>query len=226
MSDEKPVKQGGSRLIPFFLGLSLLVLILGAVWYYVMVKPTQAAATNAMDRVESFLGGLLGGQGTIVRNSSSSIIRVEDVGEIALMEFQSKVSQDMEHEQVALKVLTSTKRLRMEGKFRVKIGYDISKGLSIDYDEEGRAVIRGLEGPQVLSAEMISVRTLEDNSGVWNKVDESDRDALTNQLRLQAIRDVKEGGMLEQLDALMRQNMRSMLGVENLVLETGPLVIP
>lgn len=227
MSDEKATPtKGKSRVLPFFLGLSLLVIIAGAVWYFVVVKPTQDAAHGAIDRVESFLGGLLGGQGTITRSDSSSIITVEDVGEIALMEYKMKVSKDMKHEQVALGVLTSEKRLRMEGVFTVKIGYDIAEGLAVDYDEEGRAVITGLNGPQVLSAEMTSVRTLEDSSGVWNKVDESDRDALTNQLRLQAIRNVKESGMLKQLDALMRQNMRSMLGVDDLVLERAPVVIP
>lgn len=226
MNDEKATSPRKSRIVPFFLGLSFLVLTSGAVWYFVMVKPTQLAASGAIDRVENFLGSLLGGKGTIVRNDSSSVVKVEDVGELALMEFQMKISKDMQHEQVALGLLTSTKRLRMEGKFRVKVGYDISKGLAVDYDEDGKAVITGLGGPQVLSAEMISMETVEDQSGVWNKVEESDRDALTNQLRLQAIRDVKESGMLEQLDSLMRQNMRSMLGVTDLVIDARTLVIP
>lgn len=226
MNDEKATSPRKSRIVPFFLGLSFLVLTSGAVWYFVMVKPTQLAASGAIDRVENFLGSLLGGKGTIVRNDSSSVVKVEDVGELALMEFQMKISKDMQHEQVALGLLTSTKRLRMDGKFRVKVGYDISKGLAVDYDEDGKAVITGLGGPQVLSAEMISMETVEDQSGVWNKVEESDRDALTNQLRLQAIRDVKESGMLEQLDSLMRQNMRSMLGVTDLVIDARTLVIP
>lgn len=226
MNDEKATSPRKSRIVPFFLGLSFLVLTSGVVWYFVMVKPTQLAASGAIDRVENFLGSLLGGKGTIVRNDSSSVVKVEDVGELALMEFQMKISKDMQHEQVALGLLTSTKRLRMEGKFRVKVGYDISKGLAVDYDEDGKAVITGLGGPQVLSAEMISMETVEDQSGVWNKVEESDRDALTNQLRLQAIRDVKESGMLEQLDSLMRQNMRSMLGVTDLVIDARTLVIP
>lgn len=225
MSDEKAASPAKKGQFSTFAGLALLILVAGAVWYFVMVRPAEAAAHGAMARVEKFLGGLIGGKGTITRNDSSSILKVNDVGEIALMEFEIKVAKDMEHEQVALAVLTSTKRLRMEGKFKVKIGYDITGGLSVGYDDQGRASITGLKGPQVLSAEMVTVKTVEDTSGLWNKVDESDRDALVNQLRLQAIRDVKESGMLEQMDSLMEQNMKAMLGVEDIVMEEE-LVIP
>ena len=72
---------------------------------------------------------------------------------------------------------------------------------------------------------MVSVKTVEDTSGLWNKVNKKDRDALVNQLRLQAIRDIKEGGMLEQMSGLMEQNMKAMLGVEDiLVLEESVLL--
>ena len=99
----------------------------------------------------------------------------------------------------------------------MKVGYDITGGLSVGYDEEGRAFIQGLKGPEILSAEMVSVKTVEDTSGLWNKVNKKDRDALVNQLRLQAIRDIKEGGMLEQMSGLMEQNMKAMLGVEDIL---------
>ena len=124
--------------------------------------------------------------------------------------------------------LTSTKRLRMEGRFKVKIGYDITNGLAVGYDEEGRATIQGLGEPQVLSAEMESVKTVEDKSGIWNKVDGKDRDELVNQLRLQAIRDVKESGMLQQMDGMMQQNMKTLLGVDDIRMEAevSPEVIP
>lgn len=224
MSDEKAASSAKKGQFSTLAGLSLLILVAGAVWYFVMVRPAEAAAHGAMARVEKFLGGLIGGTGTITRNDSSSILKVNDVGEIALMEFEIKVAKDMEHEQVALAVLTSTKRLRMEGKFKVKIGYDITGGLSVGYDDEGRASITGLKGPQVLSAEMVTVKTIEDTSGLWNKVDGSDRDALVNQLRLQAIRDVKESGMLAQMNSLMEQNMKAMLGVEDIVMQEESVI--
>ena len=225
MSEEKATTTPKRSPFSTLAGLSLLVLVMGAVWYFVFVRPAETAAHGAMDRVEKFLGGLIGSRGTITRNDSSSVIKVNDVGEIALMEYEIKVNKDMQHEQVALAVLTSKKRLRMEGKFKVKVGYDISNGLSVSYSDDGRAIIEGLSGPKVLSAEMVTVKTVEDSSGLWNKVDESDRDALVNQLRLQAIRDVKESGMLEQMNALMEQNMKAMLGVEDITVQEA-LVVP
>jgi len=225
MSSEKEIPKASKGRFSTFAGLALLIAVAGAVWYFVMIKPAESVANSAMARVERFLGGIMGGQGTITRNDSSSVLKVSDVGEIALMEFEIKVSKDMVHEQVALAVLTSKKRLRMDGKFKVKVGYDITGGLSVGYDEEGRAFIQGLKGPQVLSAEMVSVKTVEDTSGLWNKVDKRDRDALVNQLRLQAIRDVKEGGMLEQMNSLMEENMKAMLGVEDIVVQ-DELVLP
>jgi len=217
MSDENEPPKSSHSLFSAFAGLALLFAVAGGVWYFVMVKPAETVAQSAMARVERFLGGLMGGQGTITRDDSSSVLKVTDVGEIALMEFEIKVSKDMVHEQVALAVLTSKKRLRMDGKFKVKVGYDITGGLSVGYDEEGRAFIQGLKGPEILSAEMVSVKTVEDTSGLWNKVNKKDRDALVNQLRLQAIRDIKEGGMLEQMSGLMEQNMKAMLGVEDIL---------
>ncbi|MEM9080417.1 MAG: DUF4230 domain-containing protein [Verrucomicrobiota bacterium] len=225
MSDEEPVKRGGSRVWAFFGGLSLLLAVAGLVWYFVMVRPAAEAAGGTLDRVERFFGELLGPQAKISRTESSSVLRVSEVGELALLEYEIKVSKEVEDEQVALQVLTSKKRLRMEGTFRVKVGYDITSGVSVFYDEEGRATLTGLGGAQVLTAEMVQVKTLEDTSGFWNKVSERDRDALTNELRLQAIRDVKESGLLEQMDGLMRQQMKGLLGVEDLRVEEE-LVVP
>lgn len=211
-----------------FAGLALLVAVAGVVWYFVMVRPAESMAHSTMEKVENFFGSLLGNRGTVTRLDSSSILKVTDVGEMALMEFDMKVNKEIESEAVVIGPLTSTKRLRMEGRFKVKIGYDITKGLAVGYDEEGKAVIQGLGEPKVLSAEMESVKTVEDKSGIWNKVEEKDRDQLVNQLRLQAIRDVKESGMLEQMDALMQQNMKALLGVDDIQMEEDyvPVVIP
>lgn len=211
-----------------FAGLALLIAVAGVVWYFVMVRPAESMAHSTMAKVEQFFGGLLGGGGTVTRLDSSSILKVTDVGEMALMEFDMKVNKEIESEAVVIGPLTSTKRLRMEGRFKVKIGYDITNGLTVGYNDEGKAVIQGLGEPQVLSAEMESVKTVEDKSGIWNKVDGQDRDELVNQLRLQAIRDVKESGMLEQMDALMQQNMKALLGVEDILMEgeLSPVVVP
>lgn len=179
-------------------------------------------AQSTIAKVEKFFGGILGNRGTVTRLDSSSILKVSDVGELALMEFDMKVNKEIESEAVVASVFTSKKRLRMEGRFKVKIGYDITNGLTVGYDEDGKALIQGLGAPQVLSAEMESVKTVEDKSGIWNKVNGKDRDQLVNQLRLQAIRDVKESGMLQQMDALMQENMKALLGVDDIQMKEAP----
>ena len=225
-TENKP--KSGKGPLPFFVGLSLLIIVAGAVWWFVVVRPTQSIAESTIDRVEKFFGGILGSSAKVTRNDSSSLLKVTDVGELALMEFDIKVNKEVENEAVVAKVLTSTKRLRMEGRFKVKIGYDITNGLAVGYDSNGKAIIQGLGEPKVLSAEMEEVTTVEDKSGIWNKVSGKDRDRLVNQLRLQAIRDVKQSGMLEQLDSLMEQNMKGLLGVEDIQMEPQlqPTVIP
>lgn len=205
----------------FFVGLSLLVVVVGGIWYLVFVKPLQETSEGTLARVERFFGGLLGGKGTVTVDEATSVLRVDDVAEVALMEYELKVVMEVESEDVALNILTSKKSLRMAGRFRVKVGYDISGGLSLTHDEEGQATLEGLSAPQVLSAEMISVETLEETSGFWNKVTAEDRDQLTNQLRLQAIRDVKSSGLLEQVDQLMQQQLKVLLGVEELAISGG-----
>ena len=225
---EKDESSKGRSPFSFFLGLALLVAVAGAVWWFVMVKPAQSMAESTIQKVEKFLGGILGGRGTVTRLDSSSILKVSDVGEMALMEFDMKVNKEIKSEAVVIGPLTSTKRLRMEGRFKVKIGYDITNGLTVGYNEEGQAVIQGLGEPKVLSAEMESVKTVEDKSGIWNKVKGKDRDELVSQLRLQAIRDVKESGMLQQMDALMQQNMKALLGVDDIQIDVDleSVVIP
>lgn len=220
------MKQGtGSGVLAFFVGLSLLVAVIGGVWYLVFVKPIEQATEGTFDRVERFLGGLLGGKGTVTVDKDSSVLKVSDVAEVALMEYEMQVVMEVESEDVALSILTSKKSLRMSGRFRVKVGYDISGGLELVYDEENQAVLQGLGEPRVLSAEMISVETLEESSGFWNKVTASDRDQLTNQLRLQAIRDVKSSGLLEQLDSLMKQQLKILLGVEELAVTGSDVML-
>ena len=219
-SENVPTRRRGS--FAFFAGLALLIAVTGVVWYFVMVKPAESMAQSTIERVEQFFGGILGNRGTVTRLDSSSVLKVTDVGELALMEFDMKVNKEIESEAVVIGPVTSTKRLRMEGRFKVKIGYDITNGLSVGYDEDGKALIQGLGEPKVLSAEMEKVKTVEDRSGIWNKVNGKDRDQLVNQLRLQAIRDVKESGMLEQMDALMQQNMKALLGVDDIQMEEAP----
>lgn len=232
MSDSEAVKDSasgrGRSPFAFFAGMALLIAVTGAVWWFVMVKPAQSMAESTIEKVEKFFGGILGNRGTVTRLDSSSLLKVTDVGELALMEFDMKVNKEIESEAVVIGPLTSTKRLRMEGRFKVKIGYDITNGLAVGYDEDGKAVIQGLGEPMVLSAEMEAVKTVEDKSGIWNKVDGQDRDRLVNQLRLQAIRDVKESGMLQQMNALMQQNMKALLGVDDIEMDgvLEPVVIP
>ena len=219
-SDSTTTHRRGS--FSFLAGLALLIAVAGTVWYFVMVKPAESMAQSTIEKVEKFFGGILGNRGTVTRLDSSSVLKVTDVGELALMEFDLKVNKEIESEEVVIGPLTSTKRLRMEGRFKVKIGYDITNGLTVGYDENGKALIQGLGEPKVLSAEMEGVKTVEDKSGIWNKVDGKDRDRLVNQLRLQAIRDVKESGMLQQMDALMQQNMKALLGVDDIQMEEAP----
>ncbi len=219
-SEESPqAPRRGRNPFPLLAGLALLVAVAGGVWWFVMVRPAQSLAENTISKVERFLGGLMGNRGQITRLDSSSLLKVSDVGELALMEFDLKVNKEIRSEQVVIGPLTSTKNLRMEGRFKVKIGYDITSGLTVGYNEQGQAIIQGLGEPKVLSAEMESVKTVEDKSGIWNKVNKKDRDQLVNQLRLQAIRDVKESGILKQMDALMQQNMKALFGVEDIQIE-------
>lgn len=232
MSESEQSKDDGERRgrggFSSFAGLALLIAVAGAVWWFVMVKPAQSMAESTIEKVEKFFGGILGNRGTVTRLDSSSILKVTDVGELALMEFDLKVNKEIESEAVVIGPLTSTKRLRMEGRFKVKIGYDITNGLAVGYDEDGKAMIQGLGEPKVLSAEMESVKTVEDKSGIWNKVEGKDRDELVGQLRLQAIRDIKESGMLQQMDGLMQQNMKALLGVDDIRMEAefAPEVLP
>ena len=226
MNTERTEKKQQRRLpggiLPFFIGLSLLIVVAGAVWWLVMVRPAQTMAESTMNKVERFFGNFLGNQGKVTRLESSSLLKVSEVGELALVEYAIKVNKEIEDEAVFAKILTSTKRLRMEGRFKVKIGYDISEGLAVGYDESGQAIIQGLGEPMVLSAEMESVKTVEDKSGIWNKVAGKDRDQLVNQLRIQAIRDVKQSGLLEQMDAKMKEGLKLLLGVEDLKVSVKP----
>ncbi len=221
---KEPKSRGGRRILAFFIGLTLLVVAAGAVWYFAVVAPAERAVQSTSERVGQLFGELFGQKVKVTQVEDSSVLKVSEIGEIALMEFDLKVHKEVVDEQVVAKFFSSSKKLRMEGKFKVKIGYQIADGLTLD-SSDGRATIQGLGEPVVLSAEMVSVRTLEDKNGVWNKIGNHDRDRLTKELRLQAMKDVKASGMMEALDALMKTNLRGLLGVEDVILE-GPIVEP
>lgn len=110
--------------------------------------------------------------------------------------------------------LASTKELRLRGDFRIKAGFDLSKGFEIEIDEiPGRDVPRvtvHLPDPEILSLEMLDLR-VEEDEGIWNRIQPAERQQSIRDLQRIARREAERSGIREQARASFERQIQQAL---------------
>jgi hypothetical protein len=93
--------------------------------------------------------------------------------------------------------LGSTKKINIKGTFEAKAGFDLQKKFQIVIDDD-KAIVK-LPSPEILSLESIGEISFEDESGVWNWVNEQDRSAAITAFNADAKRYAEQSAFLQSV---------------------------
>lgn len=154
---------------------------------------------------------LADGLGVTPKVTVDSDVLVEqstDLLELATVERQVRVEHLYRHT-----FLGSTKEIRLTGRYVAKAGFDLSRGFAIDIDTaEGEPphIRVHLPEPELLSLEQTDV-TIEEEEGIWNRIQVADREQALEALREVARRDVARSGLLDNARASIKARIQQLV---------------
>jgi hypothetical protein len=94
---------------------------------------------------------------------------------------QLRVRESLEHTW-----LHSTKTFEIEATYTAKAGFDFQIPLCIQVDSRNLGLTADLPPPKILSLSMSNLRILQDESGLWNKLNAADREKAFRSLKQKA----------------------------------------
>lgn len=199
-----PVKKGG-YVLSFFIGLSLLLTLAGALFYFFVAKPAMSAM-SPVDRLAEALKNVTNEEVSI--DGSSVTLARSEMRELAVVE--RKVQSMLKYE---TKWMGSDKMIIVKGEFLVKAGFDLTEFEG--FELEGEKVIGEWPDAKVLSVELVpgSFETFYTKNGVLNKLTDEDRDGVNNLLQKQAREDAElRSDILESAERVITTRLEDLGG--------------
>lgn len=207
MSDSEPSTapastRKGSCILSFFIGLSLLLTVGGALFYFFVARP----AMSPVDRLAEALRNITNEE--IAINGSSVTLARSEMRELAVVE--RKVQSMVKYE---TKWMGSDKMIIVKGEFLVKAGFDLTEFEG--FELEGEKVIGEWPDAKILSVELEpdSFKTFYSKNGVLNKLTDADRDAVNNLLQKQAREDAElRSDILKSAERVIKTRLEDLGG--------------
>lgn len=199
-------RQKNSCLLPFFIGLSLLLTGVGTLFYFLVAQPAMQAmqAMSPVNRLAEALKTITNTE-VSVHGSSVTLARAE-MRELAVVE--RKVESLIKYE---TQWLGSDKMIIVKGEFLVKAGFDLTEFEG--FELEGEQVVGEWPEAKVLSVELLKSETFYAKNGVLNKLTDDDRDAVNNLLQKQAREDAEvRSDILESAKRVLETRLRDLGG--------------
>ena len=91
--------------------------------------------------------------------------------------------------------LGSTKKLHLRGTFTAKAGFDLRRPFTVHIERSPLSVVAELPPAELLSVEMDSYWVVQDESGWWNRIADSDRQEAVRTLHRLAHEKAEESGL-------------------------------
>ncbi len=197
--------------------LILAATCLAGLWLLI-VQPARMMGKGVDRRIDQVLESITGEKSVIVAGKAS-IEKKTNITELALIELSMSTVRSLENEAFLTKYLSlGTKRIELQGRFRVKAGYNLNDGFEL-YESGGKRVIAKTPAPKILSVELIELRTLREEDGWLNKVTPEDRDALIKDLRDQMEHDAATSGLLENSEMFLKMRLKDLIGGRELEIQ-------
>lgn len=188
--------------------VALLAAVLLLAWLGIRFAERGIGTTTS--GLEKVLGAITGSDTRIIEGRAE-ITETAEIAELSLLEMKMTATRSFENEAYVLRYLPAgTKKLIVEGRYRVTAGYKLKPGISLRM-ENGAPVARFPE-PEILSVELIDYKPLSEKDGWANDVTPEDRARLLRELRQQMRQEAQRSGMLDMVEASLRTRLRDLLG--------------
>lgn len=188
-----------NKILSFFIGLSILALIIGVVVYLNVTRPAEQGVASVgtfashgvdkvaelgkhgIDRVSAAFSAIFQSQVNVV--ASSTVCDATPIAELAVL--QRNVREIVDYSKTDL---GSNKRIIAEQTFVAKIGFDLTAKFSAAYDATNRVMTILLPEPKILSLESSNPAPTYylAADGVINKITTEDHKQILMQLKAQA----------------------------------------
>jgi hypothetical protein len=194
--------------------------IIVGVWLLI-VAPVERVMSGARKDLSRGLDKVLGAithSSTRVVEGRAEIVETTEISELSLLEMRMNATRTFENEGYVLKYLpTGTKKLIIRGHYQVKAGYRLKPGISLRV-ENGQPVAR-FPKPEILSVELVDFDVLNEESGIFNRIQAEDRAQVLRELREQMRLEAIRSGMLETVDITLKTRLRDLLDVDAVEIE-------
>jgi|694.fasta_scaffold20368_7 hypothetical protein len=194
--------------------------IIVGVWLLI-VAPVERVMSGARKDLSRGLDKVLGAithSSTRVVEGRAEIVETTEISELSLLEMRMNATRTFENEGYVLKYLpTGTKKLIIRGHYQVKAGYRLKPGISLRV-ENGQPVAR-FPKPEILSVELVDFDVLNEESGIFNRIQAEDRAQVLRELREQMRLEAVRSGMLETVDITLKTRLRDLLDVDAVEIE-------
>lgn len=202
-SADKPPAEKVGCILPFFVGLSLLLAV-GCGAFYLMVARPAMKAMSPVNRLAEALKNVTDHEVSV--NGSSITLARAEMRELAVAErhVQSMVKYET-------KWLGSDKMIIVKGDFLVKAGFDLTEFEG--FELEGNQVVGEWPDAKILSVEQLDYHIFFSKNGVVNKLSEKDYEAVSKLLQKQAREDAElRSDMLESAERVIRTRLEDLGG--------------
>jgi len=194
--------------------------IIVGVWLLIVapVERVMSGARKDLSRgIDKVLGAITNSSTRIVEGRAE-IVETTEISELSLLEMRMNATRTFENEGYVLKYLpTGTKKLIIRGHYQVKAGYRLKPGISLRV-ENGQPVAR-FPKPEILSVELVDFDVLNEESGIFNRIQAEDRAQVLRELREQMRLEAIRSGMLETVDITLKTRLRDLLDVDAVEIE-------
>lgn len=151
------------------------------------------ALAGAVTVFRRALGGF--GFGTPAAPVISQQLVVERLQQVARLVASEMTLRDVvTYEQTQFR---STKRLLLVVTAKVAAGIDLSRNTDVSIDSATRRITVSLPPAQVMSIDVVSMRTYDERAGLWNPFRAEDRDMIQRTVRTRLQETALQSGILE-----------------------------
>ena len=183
----------------------LLIIAIIAVYVVLVVVPNNAIkeSTQLAGKISNKLGAIFNTIPIVNVKADYISIETKDVAEFATLERIVVAEYTYTHQW-----LRSRKTIRLEGKYKVKGGFNLKNGFAVEIllNETPIKVKAKLPEPEILSIEQMDISVQEDN-GIWNKINDSDRNFALNNLKNVAYAQLLRSDFLEEVRKTSQQRV-------------------
>jgi len=101
-----------------------------------------------------------------------------------------------------------------------------SFGTDVRIDAATKRIIVALPPAQIMSVDVVNVRTYDERAGLWNPFRAEDRDAIQRRVRTQLLEAARQSGILEHADQSAARVLTELLSRDGYTVEIiHPLVV-